>query len=71
VARRSRPSGVHRRRGRDSQAQAELAAHVVGTAGKSQQSNVSNGLDHVVVRVIEHGTPGGPAVVSTQVVPLR
>jgi hypothetical protein len=31
----------------------------------------SNGPDHVVVRVIDDGAAGGPAVVSTQVVPLR
>jgi hypothetical protein len=27
--------------------------------------------DHVVVRVIDDGATGGPAVISTQVVPLR
>jgi hypothetical protein len=31
----------------------------------------SSGPDHVVVRVIDDGARGGPAIVSTQVVPLR
>jgi hypothetical protein len=33
------------------------------------RSNVSS--DHVVVRVIDDGAKGGPAVLSTQIVPLR
>ena len=31
----------------------------------------SSAPDHVVVRVIDDGAKGGPAVLSTQVVPLR
>jgi hypothetical protein len=30
-----------------------------------------SGPDHIVVNVIDDGAPGGPQVLSTQVVPLR
>jgi len=42
---------------------------VVGTS--IGRSNVSNGPDHVVVRVIDDGAQGGPAVLSTAVVSLN
>jgi hypothetical protein len=50
------------------------AAVLVGAgvlAGQRLQAATAGRPDSVTVRVIDDGAPGGPQVVSTQVVPLR
>ncbi len=50
------------------------AAALVGAgvlAGARLQAATAPSPDHVTVRVIDDGAPGGPAILSTQVVPLR
>ena len=50
------------------------AAVLVGAGvmvGQRLQPASAAGPDHVVVRVIDDGAAGGPAVLSTQVVPLH
>ena len=50
-----------------------IAAAVLVGAGVliGQRSQAGAGADHMVVRVIDSGAPGGPQVLSTQVVPLH
>ena len=45
------------------------AGVVIGTG--LQRATATAPADHVTVRVIDDGAPGGPQVLSTQVVPLR
>ena len=50
------------------------AAALVGAGvlvGNHVQPGSGSTPDHVTVRVIDDGAPGGPRVLSTQVVPLR
>ncbi len=50
-----------------------IAAAVLVGAGVliGQRVQTEPAADHVVVRVIDDGAPGGPRVLSPQVVPLR
>lgn len=46
-------------------------AALVGAGYLTGTHNGTSTADHVMVRVIDDGAKGGPAVVSTQIVPLR